>query len=75
MGRLKVEGVVTGVIALDKEYKCSVLIEKHAERYYDGNQHNKTSIDNAHILHKSEAAYTHKARPAMTYPFNQRAFL
>jgi hypothetical protein len=40
MGWLMVEGVVTGVIALKKGYKYSVLNKKkHAERYQEGNLH------------------------------------
>ena len=56
MGRLKVEGVVTGVIALKKGYKYSVLNKKNAERYQDGNLHYKASTDNAHILRNRKQA-------------------
>lgn len=51
MGRLKVEGVVTGDIALENRYKCSVLIKKTCRKKSRRNPAFKTSTDNAHILH------------------------
>ena len=79
MGRLKVEGVVTGVTALEKGYKCSVLIKKNMQKDIKAEtcitRHPQITRIYFTIANKREAAYTHKAHPAMTYPFNQRAFL
>ena len=75
IGLLKVEGVDTGVIALEKRYKCSVIIKKNIKKEACISRHPQITRIYFTIANMIEVAYTHKAHPAMTYPFNQRAFL